>query len=86
MTILVNKIRCKKCGEEIKSTYTHDFRSCKCGACVVDGEHEYLRQFGKSEKDNTLASTLPHRRGCGKVVPPLIQSGLSEDFVGKAAV
>ena len=42
MTILVNKIRCKKCGEEIESTYTHDFRSCKCGACAVDGGHEYL--------------------------------------------
>lgn len=36
MTILVNKIRCKECGEEIESTYTHDFRFCKCGACAVD--------------------------------------------------
>ena len=47
MTILVNKIRCKKCGEEIESIYTHDFRSCKCGTCAVDGGHDYLRRFGK---------------------------------------
>ena len=46
MTILVNKIRYKKCGEEIESTYTHDFRSCKCGACAVDGGHDYLRRCG----------------------------------------
>lgn len=46
MTILVNKIRCKKCGEEIESIYTHDFRSCKCGACAVDGGHDYLRRCG----------------------------------------
>ena len=26
MPILVNKIHCKKCGEEIESTYPHDFR------------------------------------------------------------
>lgn len=48
MTILVNKIRCKKYGEEIESTYTHDFRSCKCGTCAVDGGHEYLRRYGDS--------------------------------------
>ena len=46
MTILVNKIRCKKCGEEIESTYTHVFLSCKCGACAVDGGHDYLRRCG----------------------------------------
>lgn len=33
--ILANKLRCKKCGEEIESTYPHDFRSCKCGTCGI---------------------------------------------------
>lgn len=44
--IIVNKIKCKKCGEEIESTYTHDFVTCKCGACSVDGGHSYLRRCG----------------------------------------
>lgn len=42
--ILVNKIKCKKCGDVIESTYTHDYKQCSCGSCVVDGGHEYLRR------------------------------------------
>lgn len=37
----------------------------------------YLK-CGKSEKANTLASTLPHMRECREVIQPLIQKGLSE--------
>lgn len=47
MTILVNKIRCKNCGEEIVSTYTHNFRFCKFGTCAVDGGYDHLRRFEK---------------------------------------
>ena len=42
--ILVNKIKCKKCGNVIESTYTHDYKQCPCGSCAVDGGHEYLRR------------------------------------------
>lgn len=42
--ILVNKIKCKKCGDVIESTYTHDYKQCSCGSCTVDGGHEYLRR------------------------------------------
>lgn len=42
--ILVNKIKCKKCGDVIESTYTHDYKRCSCGSCAVDGGHEYLRR------------------------------------------
>ena len=42
--ILVNKIKCKKCGDVIESTYTHDYKRCSCGNCAVDGGHEYLRR------------------------------------------
>lgn len=41
--ILVNKIRCNKCGDEIESTHRHDFKFCKCGAVAVDGGLDYLR-------------------------------------------
>lgn len=47
--IKINKIRCNKCGDEIESTYRHDFVFCKCGACAVDGGHDYLRRGGNRE-------------------------------------
>ena len=49
MKILRNSIRCKKCGEEIVSNSRHDYVECKCGACAVDGGHDYLRRCGNSE-------------------------------------
>ena len=47
--IIVNKIRCKKCGNEIESTYRNDFKFCKCGAVAVDGGKDYLRRCGNRE-------------------------------------
>lgn len=47
--IVINRIRCKKCGDVIESTYRHDFKDCKCGAVVVDGGMDYLRRCGKRE-------------------------------------
>lgn len=44
--ILKNAIRCKKCGDVIVSKSRHDFKFCKCGACAVDGGHDYLRRVG----------------------------------------
>lgn len=42
--ITKNAIQCKLCGEVIESKHVHDFVQCKCGACAVDGGHEYLRR------------------------------------------
>ena len=42
--ILVNKIKCKKCGDTIESKTTHDFKFCKCGTVAVDGGKEYLKR------------------------------------------
>lgn len=42
--IIQNKIRCKICGDEIVSNFRHDFKTCSCGACSVDGGHDYLRR------------------------------------------
>ena len=44
-----NAIRCRKCGDLIESTSTHDFKSCSCHACAVDGGHQYLRRCGNQE-------------------------------------
>lgn len=42
--IIKNAIRCKLCGEVIESTDRHNYVECKCGACAVDGGHDYLRR------------------------------------------
>ena len=42
--IIKNAIQCKLCGEVIESKQVHDFVQCKCGACAVDGGHDYLRR------------------------------------------
>lgn len=47
--ILANRIKCKKCGDIIRSTNVHDFKYCKCGAVAVDGGHYYLRRVGELE-------------------------------------
>ena len=44
--LIKNAIRCKKCGEVIVSTYRHDFKTCSCGSCAVDGGFDYLRRCG----------------------------------------
>ena len=47
--IIHNKIKCKKCGDIIESISVHDFKWCSCGACAVDGGHDYLRRLGYQE-------------------------------------
>ena len=47
--IIKNAIRCNLCGDEIESKTTHDFIWCSCGACAVDGGHEYLRRCYKDK-------------------------------------
>ena len=45
--IIKNTIQCKLCGDIIESTYRHEYVQCKCGACAVDGGHDYLRRYFK---------------------------------------
>ena len=47
--IIVNMIRCKKCGDVIESSHCHDSKFCKCGAVAVDGGKDYLRRCGNRE-------------------------------------
>ena len=49
--IIVNKIMCNHCGDIIESTYTHDYKKCKCGRCSVDGGHEYLKRGFQEQND-----------------------------------
>ena len=49
MKILKNRIRCLKCGDIIESKSVHDFVTYSCGACSVDGGHDYLRRCFETE-------------------------------------
>ena len=50
--ILVNKIKCKKCGDVIESITQHDFKYCKCSSVAVDGGKNHLkRNFTNSPND-----------------------------------
>ena len=51
MSILKNAIQCKICGDVIESVSIHDFKTCSCVACSVDGGHDYLRWCAKSLDD-----------------------------------
>lgn len=53
--IVRNAIQCKHCGDIIESTYTHDYQECSCGACAVDGGHEYLRRCYKNSIEDDYA-------------------------------
>ena len=53
--IVRNAIKCKDCGDEIESNFTHDFRTCKCGKVAVDGGHDYLKREGTSEDFEELS-------------------------------
>ena len=43
MKVIKNAIRCNLCGDEIESRSVHEYVVCRCGACSVDGGHEYVR-------------------------------------------
>ena len=49
--IIRNAIQCKHCGDIIESVNVHDYVTCSCGACSVDGGHEYLRRSYKTSPE-----------------------------------
>lgn len=56
--IIVNKIKCKKCGDIIESIHRHDFKFCKCGAVAVDGGKDYLRRLGNEDDYEELFEAI----------------------------
>lgn len=52
--LVVNKIRCKFCGDVIESRSVHDFVQCRCGKCSTDGGQEYaMRSFITENPEDT---------------------------------
>ena len=55
--ITKNAIKCNHCGDIIVSTHRHDFVTCKCGCCSVDGGNNYLRRGFISSPDDFTEKT-----------------------------
>lgn len=66
--ILQNQIRCNKCGDEPFSAHTHDYVSCKCGNCAVDGGLSYLRRTGSDYTEMSFSLDDDVVKTCRKAV------------------
>lgn len=42
-------LECLKCGDFVVSQHVHDYRTCQCGACSIDGGMDYVRVSGSPE-------------------------------------
>ena len=60
--IVLNRAKCKKCGDVITSYHRHDYVSCKCASIAVDGGTEYRRRTGDLENiiDMSVDSSAPY--------------------------
>lgn len=54
-----NAIKCLKCGYVVWTEHIHDWRSCNCSGCYIDGGRECLRIGGA---DFILGSYYPTTR------------------------
>lgn len=52
--IIKNAIQCKHCGDIIVSTHRHDFVTCSCESCSVDGGLDYLRRCCKNPQEDYI--------------------------------
>lgn len=58
MKILKSCIQCKRCGDVIESKSEHDFVTCSCGICSVDGGLEYLHRLADSKESYIELSVI----------------------------
>lgn len=50
--LVLNKVRCKACGEELISFHRHDYKTCSCPQqTMVDGGTSYARWGGMNMHD-----------------------------------
>ena len=50
--IIKNSIKCNHCGDIRTSVQAHDFVTCSCGCCSVDGGSEYLKRVCLHTQDD----------------------------------
>lgn len=52
--IISNQLQCNSCKDIIFSKTVHDYVSCSCGKCFVDGGMCYLRRPSEGFKDMSI--------------------------------
>ena len=89
----VDAIRCDKCGDEVFSSFRHDYHSCKCGECFIDGGISYTKFGGPGKlfradlytgKEQVGTDILPIAPDTGKE-PPGVLSGIFDSVVDTKA-
>lgn len=50
--IIKNAIKCNTCGDIIESKQVHEFVTCRCGLCSVDGGTDYLKRCYKNSPED----------------------------------
>lgn len=48
---MVNRCKCRICGDIIESKYRHDWVACQCGTIYTDGGKDYIRRGYKDIND-----------------------------------
>lgn len=53
--IYSNALKCLLCNQIIRSTNKHDYVTCKCGECSVDGGSWYCKYSGNPKNMESLS-------------------------------
>lgn len=83
--IWINSIKCKKCGDVIRSKNVHDYVECKCGEVAVDGGSWYHKVAAKDL--NNVESMCEPFTFCEEkiIMDPICKKELREN-IGKILV
>ena len=58
------KLRCNLCQDIISSVHVHDFETCKCGKCSIDGGDDYVKVCYHNQTDfEILPKSKPFKSG-----------------------
>lgn len=75
--IIRNAIQCKHCGDTIESVNVHDYVTCSCGACSVDGGHDYLRRSYRTSPEEDFIDLSEYE----DIPPCTLGEVLKEEFL-----
>jgi len=67
--IVLNRVRCKRCGDIIESKHRYDFVWCRCQAIAVDGGLDYLRRVGTPDTFEDISELEDDAAGPPAVSP-----------------
>lgn len=79
-------VRC--CDDLIRSSYRHDFRSCRCGKSFCDGGTDYVRLGGANVEDDfepvdsvrlSVELDTTHEHGRGETVADVVGKAWAKD-------